>query len=52
MDTFFTNTEGYNETTNKLLNMKIAPLFLDNKITLCLQVNDITNNDIIKKMKT
>ena len=36
MDTFFAISEGYNKTKNKLLNMKIAPLYLDNKITLCL----------------
>ena len=52
MDTFYEINEGFNINRNKLLNMKIAPMFLDNKITLCLQVNDVTKSNIINNMKS
>ena len=49
MDSFHSGEDSFNA-RHKLLNLKVAPMFLDNQITLCLQVNDITKQDIIHRL--
>ena len=49
MDTFH-SSENKLINKHKLLNLKVVPMFLDNQITLCLQVNDITKQDIIHRL--
>jgi hypothetical protein len=49
MDTFHSGEDSLRK-VHKLLNLKVAPMFVDNQITLCLQVNDITKPDIIHRL--
>ena len=43
MNTYYSFKED-----DKLLNLKVAPMFLDNNISLCMQVNDVTKQNIIQ----
>jgi len=32
---------------DKLLDLKVAPMLLDNKISMCVQFNDVTKQNVI-----
>ena len=47
---FHVNMQTYTNVNleDKLLDLKVAPMFLDRQISLCLQINDVTKANIIQ----